>query len=119
MASTNHQAAKLFQEMADVLLLLKADRFKVGAFQKVAQALGTYPEDIAAIGPDEKKLRKIPGVGEGSAKRIAEFLRTGKIADHQELCSQVPPGLRTLLVLPGLGPRGVEQLWKEAGVCSI
>src|SRR5205814_6740835 len=65
MASTNHQAAKLFQEMADVLLLLNADRFKVAAFQKVAQALGTFPEDIAAIGPDEKKLRKIPGVGEG------------------------------------------------------
>src|SRR5213078_1769274 len=69
--------------------------------------------------PDVKKLQEIEGVGKGSAARIAEFLQTGKIKDHQDLLAQFPPTLAPLLRITGLGPKTVALLWKECGVKSL
>ena len=117
--STNAQLAALFQEMADIMQILGVDVFKVKAFEKVARSLEQYPVDVASIGPDVKKLQEIEGVGKGSATRIAEFLQTGKITDHDDLLAQFPPTLAPLLRVQGLGPKTVALLWKECGITSM
>lgn len=117
--STNAQLAALFQEMADVMQILGVDVFKVKAFEKVARSLEAHGIEVSTIGPDVKKLQEIEGVGKGSAARIAEFLQTGKIQDHEDLLAQFPPTLAPLLRVPGLGPKTIALLWKECGVTGM
>ena len=57
-----------------------------------------------------KGLLKISGIGKGTAGKIEEFLKEGKIGLHQELLAEYPPGLPQLLEVRGLGPEGRDAL---------
>ncbi|MEO0586504.1 MAG: DNA polymerase/3'-5' exonuclease PolX [Planctomycetota bacterium] len=117
MPSHNAEIAKRFQQMADVMQLTGANRFRVIAFEKAANAIADLSRDVASIDPDA--LTDIDGIGDGTAQRIREYLDTGTIADHEKLLAKVPPGLPALLDVPGLGAKTVVKLWKEAEVDSI
>lgn len=117
MSQTNAKLSRIFQQMADVLEVLGANRFKVIAFQKAARVLGELTEDVAAM--DDKTLRSIDGIGKGMADRIGEFIKTGKVSEAMELAEEVPPGVVKMLDIPGLGPKTVSILWREVGVTSI
>ncbi|MEM6333739.1 MAG: DNA polymerase/3'-5' exonuclease PolX [Planctomycetota bacterium] len=117
MPSHNAEIAKRFQQMADVMQLTGANRFRVIAFEKAAHAIADLSRDVASIDPDA--LTDIDGIGDGTAQRIREYLDTGTIADHEKLLAKVPPGLPALLDVPGLGAKTVVKLWKEADVDSI
>lgn len=116
----NPKLVAIFQQMADVTELLGGDRFRVNAFAKAARVIGELAEDLGRIwhagGEVEKALTDLDGIGKGTAARIAEFIRTGRIEDHRKLMTQVPAGLPDLLDVPGLGPKTVALLWKEAGI---
>ncbi len=116
MPTANQQLAALFAQMADILEILESDRFRVNAFRKTSRVLDDMAEDVAGIGPDISSLVQIDGVGKGAAQRIAEFLETGKIADHTQLMDQIPDGLLGLLNISGLGPKTISLFWNQAGV---
>lgn len=119
MAGTNGQLADIFQQMADVMEIIGVDRFRINAYARVARSLENLTTDVADTGGDLKLLQKIDGVGKGAAERISEYLTTGKVADHENLLSQIPDGLIDLLNIPGLGPKKVSLLWKEAEVNNL
>lgn len=115
MAHNNARLIAIFQEMADVTELLGGDRFRVISFVKAARILGELTQDVSEI----DRLQDVEGFGPGTAKRITEYLTTGKIEEHQKLMAQVPAGVLALLNVPGLGPKGVGTLWKQGGVTDI
>ncbi len=118
--STNQELAQVFHEIADLLDLTGANGFRVNAHRKVARTLEDASEDIGAMARnDPAALQAIPGIGEASAKKIAEFIATGHVKEHQELLAAVPPGLLGVLRVQGLGPKRVRTLWQEGGVDSI
>jgi DNA polymerase (family 10) len=117
MPSSNASIARIFQEMADLLEITGGNRFKVNAFAKAARVVGELPRDVASI--DRQMLPKLEGIGSGTADRIAEFLDTGQIADHQALIAEVPEGLLAVMGVPGVGPKSAAVLWKQGGVESI
>jgi len=119
MASTNQQIAGLFERMAAVLEITGGDRFRVNAFQRAARVIDDLADDLATIGPDVKQLAALEGIGKGTAQRIAEFLTTGTIQEDEQLLTQIPAGLLKLLDIPGLGPKTVSLLWKQAGIESL
>ena len=108
----------IFAEMADIMEILGEDRFRVNSYRKSARVLGETTEDLSALAA-AGELTKLPGVGKGTAAKIEEILRTGRLAQHQELREQVPPGLMALLDIQGLGPKTVARLWKDGGVTSV
>ncbi|MEM1211221.1 MAG: DNA polymerase/3'-5' exonuclease PolX [Planctomycetota bacterium] len=114
MPRSNRQLAGLFQQMADINDILGGNRFKSIAYQKAARVVGELDRSVTDIDPAD--LKQVEGIGGGTADRIAEYLDTGQIADHQKLLSKVPAGLTELLDVSGLGPKSVALLWKEAGV---
>ncbi len=114
MSQTNAKLSRIFQQMADVLEVLGANRFKVIAFQKAARVLGELTDDVA--GMDSKELRSIEGIGKGMADRIEEFAETGGLPEAIELFDKVPPGVVKMLDIPGLGPKTVSILWRDAGL---
>lgn len=114
---TNRFVAAVFQQLADLTEITGGNRFKVIAFQKAVRVIDDLPQEVAAM--DRSLLAKIQGIGAGTAQRIGELLDTGRVADLDALLAQVPPGLIAVLDVPGLGPKTVALLWKEAGVTSL
>lgn len=117
MPQLNAQLAAMFERMADVLQLLDANKFKVNAYQRAARSLETLEDDLAQM--DEAQMKKIPGLGASMVAHIREYLDTGRIAEFDELTSQIPAGVFELLDVPGLGPKTVALFWKDAGVDSV
>ena len=117
MASNNQQLAAIFQQMADINQVLGGNRFKTIALEKGARVMKDLVRDVADVEPQD--LLQVDGIGKGIAQKIEEFLKTGKVDEHQEMIAEVPEGVVHLLDIPGLGPKGVAQLWKDGGVESI
>ncbi len=117
--STNAELATIFAEMAGILELTGANRFRVNAHDRVARVLEALPDDVAELADDPARLTAIDGIGEGSAKKIIEYVETGRIGEHDELRREVPAGLLDVLKVPGLGPKTVRALWEKGGVVDI
>jgi DNA polymerase (family 10) len=117
--STNSELATIFSEMAAVLELIGANPFRVNAHARVARVLKDLTVDVASLADEPKQLEAIEGIGKASAKKIAEFVKTGAVAEHDRLVGEVPEGLLPLLEIPGLGPKTVKLLWEEGGVVDL
>lgn len=117
MAESNKQLIRLFRQMSEMTEILGGNRFRIIAFENTARVLGELTEDVAEM--SDQELASIDGIGEGTRKRIHEYLDTGKIADHEKLMQQVPKGLLDLLDVPNMGAKTVAKLWQEAGVTDL
>jgi DNA polymerase (family 10) len=117
--SANVDLAAIFNEMAAVLEILGANRFRVNAHARVARVLKDLTVDVSTLADDIGKLTAIDGIGEASAKKIIEFIETGKVKEHQALLKEIPSGLLDVLAIPGLGPKTVKLLWEQASVTDI
>jgi DNA polymerase (family 10) len=80
----NQELAEIFEKIGDILELKEENRFKILAYRRVAQALRNLTTDVETI-YKEGKLKEIPGVGEAIAKKIEEYLKTGKMTKYEEL----------------------------------
>jgi DNA polymerase (family 10) len=107
----------MLQEFAELLAISGGDAFKVRAYEKAARAVAGHPAEIAGL--NQKGLCAIPGVGGHLAHKIVEFRDTGSVQELDELRAQIPAGLRTLLAVPGLGPKRARQVYDELGIASV
>jgi DNA polymerase (family X) len=117
MPKSNEEIERLFNEWADLLDITGGDPFRVRSYQKAARAVGGYSKDCAQL--SERELRQIPNVGAHMAARMLEYCQTGRMHELDELREHVPPGLRDLLSIPGLGAKKAVLLHQELGVTSI
>ncbi|MGB0766322.1 MAG: DNA polymerase/3'-5' exonuclease PolX [Phycisphaeraceae bacterium] len=117
MPGNNKQLAVIFQQMADVNQVLGGNRFKTIALEKGARVLKDLVKDVGDVPPED--LLQVDGIGKGIAQKIEEYLKTGAVEEHREMIENVPAGVLQMLDIPGLGPKGVAQLWNDGGVESI
>ncbi|MBI1368078.1 MAG: DNA polymerase/3'-5' exonuclease PolX [Planctomycetes bacterium] len=117
--SINTQIAEQFEKMAAALELTGANRFRTAAYQRGARVLDEMAEDIAERATDVKNLTALDGIGKGLAEHILEFVQTGHIKEIDDTVKQVPPGVMAMMNIPGLGPKTIAMLWKDAGIESI
>ena len=99
--------AEALDRLARLLEVTGAIRFKTQAHERAAQVLRGLDRDAAAIFRAEgtKGLRTLPGIGEGIATKIGELVTTGRCTEYEKIRKSLPPGLETLLAVPGLGPK--------------
>lgn len=114
----NREVAEILYQMAELLELQAENRFKIIAYSKAARAIEGLPEDITAV-CREGRLQAIPGVGKAITVKVEEYLRTGRIAAHQELLAKTPSGLAQLLQISGLGPKTVFLLHDKLNVTNL
>ncbi len=112
----NKELAVRFEQIAKMLELTGANPFRVNANAKAARVIGDMTSDLEPIAEDAKALTAIEGIGKGTAEKIGEFKRTGKIGEHEDLKKEIPAGLLTLMDVPGLGPKTVALMWKQMGI---
>ncbi|OIK03801.1 DNA polymerase/3'-5' exonuclease PolX [Streptomyces monashensis] len=117
MARPNEEVEALLREYADLIAITGGDAFKARAYEKAARAIGGYPADIATLDP--AGLREIPNVGRSIAEKVAEYLRTGKMAVVEERRAKIPAGVRELTAIPGLGPKKALRLYEDLHIASV
>ena len=117
MPKTNEELAELFNEWADLIRISGGDPFRARSYEKAAAAVAAHPKDIATL--DEKALQQIPTVGKGMATRIHEYTEKGAMHELEELRELVPPGIRELTKIPGLGPKKAVLVYEELGISTL
>jgi len=113
----NKEVAKLLYEIAD-LLEVKGVDWKPQAYRKAAQNIEALPVDINEVNK-KGELEKVPSVGEGIAKKIKEFLDTGKSSYLDKLKKKIPVEVEDIMDIPSIGPRKTKLLYKKLKVRTI
>ncbi len=113
----NQQIAEIFNEIAELLEMKGENVFRIRAYRRAAQNLDGLARDVSTL--TEEELVAVPGVGKDLAGKVAEFVKTGKIAKFEELKKDIPIGVLELLKIPGLGPKKAKQFHEKLKVKSV
>lgn len=114
----NLELSRIFEQIAKILKIKDENPFKIRAYEKVALVLENLPIDVETI-YRQGGLNNIPGVGEGIAKKIEEFLTTDKLEYYEKLKESVPAGVIELLDIPEVGPKTAKLLYEQLNVDNI
>lgn len=115
----NSVIARLLEETATMMELLGENSFRIAALARAARFISDLNVDLAAIADDRPALLSLEGIGEKIADKIQEYVRDGRIREHEEYAEQIPVGLLELMRIPGLGPKTVRLLWQKKQVESV
>lgn len=111
----NKEIASLFSRIADILDFQGENAFRVNAYRRAALILSDLSEDVEVL-LNESRLTKIPGIGEGIAQKVDEYLKTGKMSKYEEVRKGVPEELISLLGVQGMGPKTLALAHRELGI---
>jgi DNA polymerase (family 10) len=114
----NKELADLFDKMADILEFRNENPFKISAYRRASRVLGDLTQDIKEIA-ESGELKKVPGIGEGMAQKIEEYLKTGKISKYEEVKKGVSDELIAMMEIPGMGPKTLAMIHKEKGIGNL
>ncbi|MEX2101551.1 MAG: DNA polymerase/3'-5' exonuclease PolX [Actinomycetota bacterium] len=117
MPRANDDVEQILIEYADLLAILSDDAYKARAYEKAGRAVGAHPGDVGKL--DAKGLLAIPSVGRSIAEKVREYLDSGTIGALDELRAQIPPGVRDMMSVPGLGPKRAITLYRDLGIDSL
>lgn len=117
MSRSNEEVAAAFEELADLMQIADGDRFRILAYRRVAEEIRALGRDVSQM--DDAQLSRLRGVGKATAGKIREVLKTGTMAKLEEARAAVPPGIRDLIALPGLGPKTALLLFRELGITNL
>ncbi len=117
MPRANDEVADLLQEYSDLIAISGGDPTRARSYEKAARSVGGYHGDIDTL--DEKGLLAISNVGKSTAKKILEYLDTGSIPALEDLRAEIPEGVRSLIGIPGLGPKRAMLLYQQLEIGSV
>jgi len=114
----NKELADLFNKMADILEFKNENPFKISAYRKASRIIGDLTQDIEEIA-ESGKLKDVPGIGEGMAEKIVEYLKTGRVSKYEEVRKGVSNELIAIMEIPGMGPKTLSMIHKERGIGNL
>ena len=114
----NKELADLFDRMADILEFKSENPFKISAYRKASRIMGDLTQDIEEIA-ESGKLKDVPGIGEGMAEKIVEYLKTGKVSKFEEVRKGISDELIAIMDIPGMGPKTLAMIHKEKGISNL
>ncbi len=117
MPRVNDTVEAALLEYADLLSILSDDPYKPRAYEKAARAVGGYAGDLGTM--DQKEILKIPSVGKSIGEKVDELVRTGTFVALDELRAKIPPGVRDMIAIPGLGPKKAIALYRDLGIADV
>jgi DNA polymerase (family 10) len=116
----NLAIAEIFYEMAEILEF-KNVKWKPQAYRLAAQTLESLREDVHDIYSNggEKALEELPGIGEGLATKIIQYILNEKIAEFEKLKKSLPAGLYEIMQVPGIGAKKANLFYNNLGIKNI
>jgi len=114
----NKEVAQLLYEIAELLSLSEENPFRIRAYERAAQVIEALPQPIEEISK-KNELCKIPGIGEGIAEKIKEYLTTGRLKYAEDLKKKIPAGLLEIMSISGMGPKKAKIVYEKLRITSI
>ena len=105
-------------EIATLLRLSGADRFRSQAYARAARSLRGADVDLGELAA-EGRLTSLPDVGPATARAVDEILRTGRSSFLERLRAELPPGSAELASLRSLTRPRIEALHRALGVDGL
>jgi DNA polymerase (family 10) len=118
LAFGNDAIAKVLDEIADLIELKGENVFRAVTYRAAARAIRDLREPLPKL-VQEKRLKEIPKVGPSVGEAIEQIIATGRSKRHDELQAAVPPGLLTLLRVPGVGPATARTIYEHLRITTI
>jgi DNA polymerase (family 10) len=115
----NQELANIFYEIGYFLEMEEA-AFRPQAYEKAAIVLENTEESVIDIYNKGglKALIAMPGIGESIARKIEEYLKTGKIQYYEKWKRKVPVDIEGLMAIEGVGPKTIKILHNELGITN-
>ena len=114
----NRAIAGILYETADLLEIDGQDSFRIRSYRNAAEAIEAFPQQIADLIAEPKKILAIPGIGKGMLINLQEMFKEGRLTLHAELLKKYHPSMLDLLKIQGLGPKTIALIWSAYQVCS-
>jgi DNA polymerase (family X) len=115
---TKEQTIELLETIARLLELKGENPFKIRAYTNAARALETFSGNFQATAL-EQKLGELSGIGDAIAKKVFEYVQTGRLEYFEKLQAEFPPTIFELFEITGLGGKKVKALYEKIGVKNI
>ena len=112
-------AARVLEQIADLLELRGENRFKTAAYRAAARALLAVRTGDLAAALEHGTLAGVKGIGPSTMAIVAELAATGSSALHEQLSEDTPEGLLEMLRVPGLGTAKIRAIHAGLGVDSL
>lgn len=95
--------------------------YKRRAYEQASADVEIFPEELGQLYAREglQGLRNVPSVGTQIAKHIEEILKTGHFREYEKLKEKFPVNLGELLLVEGVGPKTIRDLWFHLGIKDI
>jgi DNA polymerase (family 10) len=113
----NYAIAENFSLLSKLMDIHGENSFKARIYGAAAFNIEKLPHPLADTPPE--KIASIKGIGESTAKKIAEMLETGQLEILNEFIAKTPPGVVEMLNIKGLGPKKIHSIWKDMELESI
>lgn len=119
MAKNNEIAANL-RDIADLLEGQKANPFRVNAYLNAAKTIDSLTEPVEDLLKREgfAALLDLPGIGEGIARSINEYIVTGRMSRLESLRTDHDP-VALFEQIPGIGPRSAHRIIETLHIDSL
>lgn len=111
------QVAAQLNEVAVLLDVLGEDQFRSRSYQNAARSVDEFAGDFEAL-MNEGRFTELRGVGASLAEEFAALAQTGVLPVLLELHEKVPPEVRELFQVSGLGAKRVAMLWQN-GIVGV
>ena len=118
LAFGNDAIADVLDEIADLIELKGENVFRAVTYRAAARAIRDLREPLPKL-VQEKRLKEIPKVGPSVGEAIEQIIATGRSKRHDELQAAVPPGLLTLLRVPGVGPATARTIYEHLRITTV
>lgn len=108
------------EELIQRLELIESQPFRVKAYEHLWNTLAGLP--LAAWESSEAlqhSLSGISGIGEALRRTARDLYETGTTPLLEELKEKVPESILELRRLPGLGPKRIQELWRELHITTV
>lgn len=115
----SRSAAHALSEIAGLLELRSANRFKSRAYRTAARAVLALDTDD--IGPlyHSGELAKVPGIGPATLRVLADLIEQGDSRYLDQLRENTPAGVLEMMRIPGLGPTKIQVIYESLGVETV
>ena len=116
----NRQVAERLEEMARLLEEQGANRFRVAAYRRGAEAVRQLGRPVGELVAAEgvEGLDAVPGIGPRLARVIRDLVTTGRSPMLERLRGESDP-VALLATVPGLGPKLAERVYDQLGTGTL
>jgi DNA polymerase (family 10) len=115
---TKDQTIELLETIARLLELKGENLFRIRAYTNACRALETFSGNFQ-FAATNNELGDLNGIGEAIAKKISEYVVTGKLEYFEKLQAEFPDTIFELFELQGLGGKKIKALYDHLQIKAI